>query len=135
MLMFYIYKKKPNTKSSRDTASPRTYVLQGLFHFEKLSSFFFQSFFCVFFLWFSKHLCPYCPRRKLLVCNSAVFLICLSHMIIVPISKRQIKKYHFSFLHLQSSLSFDAVVWFSLSRGNSLAMSFQSHKGSAQLPQ
>lgn len=59
----------------------------------------------------------------------------LSHINRVPVSKTQIEKYCSLFLTAPvSSLSFDAVVWICVSRGNAVAISFPSHKGSGQLP-
>lgn len=67
-----VLQKNPKTKSSRGTASPRTHVLQGLFHLLKLLSFlFFQSYFVGIFSLIFKTFMSLFLKRKLLVRNSA----------------------------------------------------------------
>lgn len=62
--------------------------------------------------------------------------MCLSHISMVPVSKAEMKKTLFplSYSSRINSLTFDAVVWVCVSRGNAVAISFLSCDGSGQLP-
>lgn len=122
-----------------DPAPEYLCMLQRLPSSLKLLSFlFFHSYIVGFFLWFSKHFHHYCPSRKLLLCNSATcnmlhvtqphqhgsYFEDTNEKILFPLS----------YSSKVSSLSFDAVVWICVSRGNAVAISFPSCEGSGQLP-
>lgn len=89
--------------------------------------------FFVGFFWFSKHLCPYCPRRKLLLCNSVACSV-------LHVPQPHDHSSHFEeankkilfLLSCSSKIPSVFVLWFPLVFQS--AISLESHEGGAQLP-